>query len=125
MTSKTFDITQEITSRIRELNVNIKNADIDVNAIDANLQSLMNGNGIKILNAIDENSTGYFVFYNSKGFFVVHDEMGLAKKNYISDDKAFEILSLYYSCRALSRVPKYYDKEIISRIKTLVTKVQE
>jgi hypothetical protein len=125
MTSRTFDITQEVINRIRELNVNIKNADIDISSIDANLQSLMNGNGIKILNAIDELSTGYFIFYNSKGFFIVHDEQGLAKKMFISNDRAFEILSLYYSCRALSRVPKYYDREIISRIKTLVTKVQE
>lgn len=125
MTSRTFNITEEITSRIQNLNINIKNAEIDINMIDSNLQSLMNGNGIKILNAIDEFSTGYFIFHNSKGFFLVHDEKGLAKKNFISDEKAFEILSLYYSCRALSRIPKYYDREIISRIKTLVTKIQE
>ena len=125
MTSRTFDITKEITDRIRNINADFKNVEIDVKTIDKNLKMLMDGNGIKLLNSIDESSTGYFMFYNKNGFFIVHDDQGLAKKNAIPDEKAFEILSLYYACRILSRIPKYYDKEIISRIKKLLVKVQE
>jgi hypothetical protein len=85
----------------------------------------MNGNGIKLLNSIDELSTGYFLFYNKNCFVIVHDEQGLAKQETISDDKALDILSLYYACRTLSRIPKYYDKEIIAQIKQLLIKIQD
>jgi hypothetical protein len=125
MTSKKFDITKEIINRIHHLHENFKNVDIDVSAIDKNLQMLMQGHGIKLLNSIDELSSGYFLFYNTNGFFVVHDDKGLAKHKQISDEYAFDILSLYYSCRILSRIPKYYNEEIISRIKLLLDKIQE
>ena len=125
MTSKISNFTNDLINRIHNVNANLQNVDVDAEIISKNVQELMQGNGIKILNSIDELSTGYFLFYNTKGFLLVHDEQGLAKQNPISEDKACEILSLYYACRILSQIPKYYDKEIIKRIKQLILKVQE
>jgi hypothetical protein len=64
------------------------------------------------------------VFYKNS-FVLLIDKNGFANMIEISDEDAFEMLILFYSCRALTVVPKLYSKVIFEKNKLLNDIVQK
>jgi predicted lactoylglutathione lyase len=99
--------------------ITIKNDDIA-----EHMSAMFNGMGLKILNTIDSESLGAFIFYKNS-FVLLIDKNGFANMIEISDEDAFEMLILFYSCRALTVVPKLYSKVIFEKNKLLNDIVQK
>ena len=99
--------------------ITIKNEDIT-----EHMTSMFDGMGLKILNTIDSESLGAFIFYKNC-FMLVVDKNGFANMIEISNEDAFEILILFYSCRALTVVPKLYSKVIFEKNKLLNDIIQK
>ena len=93
--------------------ITIKNDDVA-----EHMSAMFNGMGLKILNTIDSESLGAFIFYKNS-FVLLIDKNGFANMIEISDEDAFEMLILFYSCRALTVVPKLYSKVIFEKNKLL------
>ena len=99
--------------------ITIKNDDVA-----EHMSAMFNGMGLKILNTIDSESLGAFIFYKNS-FVLLIDKNGFANMIEISDEDAFEMLILFYSCRALTVVPKLYSKVIFEKNKLLNDIVQK
>lgn len=95
-----------------------KDLEFTIDEISLHFDHLEGGNGIRILNSLSSDSMGIFIFYRN-GFRVFIDFDGLVKSYKIEENLALNILSIYYLCRFLSKIPAAYDNVIISYTKEL------
>ena len=117
MTSKKSNI-NKIRDFLLSKQSEYKDLEFSIEEIENHFDHLDCGNGIRILNSLSSNSMGIFIFYGN-GFRLLVDFDGLAKSYKIEEDLALSILSIYYLCRFLTRIPTLYDNVIISYTKEL------
>lgn len=119
MTSNQSDLTSKIIEELTLLKKQYTTITINTDEINYHIASMYEGKGIKLLNSIDSNSLGAFIFHNNGNFVLLIDRNGFATTKKINDEEAIHLLTLFYSCRALTMVPKLYSEVIIENNKTL------
>ncbi len=92
---------------------------INQDEINEHMCSVFEGLGIKVLNTINSDSMGAFLFVRNNKFILLTDKNGFAITKEINEDDAYEILILFYGCRALTIVPKLYSRIIFEKNKML------
>lgn len=113
-----------IIDECEQLVRDFQSATLNVEQIIDNLSQMFNGNGIRIMNVVQDMSLGFFIFYKN-GFILVFDNNGLARRTRIDDESACRILSKYYACRSLAQVPKFYDKQILEYTREISTDIRK
>ena len=119
MTSNQSDLTAKIIEELTLLKKRYTTITINTEEINYHITSMHEGKGIKLLNSIDSNSLGAFIFHNNEKFVLLIDRNGFATTKKISDEEAIHLLTLFYSCRALTMVQKLYSEIIIEKNKIL------
>ena len=118
-TSNQSNLTSKIVEELTLLKQRYTTITINTEEIQYHITSICEGKGIRLLNSIDSNSLGAFIFYNNGQFVLLIDHNGFATTKKISEDEAISMLILFYSCRALTMVPKLYSEIIIEKNKIL------
>ena len=113
------DLTNKVLSELTILKQQYPAINIDEQQINNHIDSMYNGFGIRILNAINQTSLGVFVFYHND-FYLIIDSDGFAHKTLIDEQIATDLLALFYSVRALTVVPKLYSKAILEKNQQIV-----
>ena len=101
MTSKTSNL-NNIELYLQQQKGEYKDLTINKDEIVSHLNQLEQGNGLRILNSLDANSLGIFIFY-CDGYKILVDNFGESKLHKISDDVAEKLMQRYYICRFLSQ----------------------
>ena len=108
------DLTNKVLSELTILKQQYPAINIDEQQINNHIDSMYNGFGIRILNAINQTSLGVFIFYHND-FYLIIDSDGFAHKTLIDEQVA-----LFYSARALTVIPKLYSKAILEKNQQIV-----
>lgn len=111
-------VEKTLQSRIQEY----PGLDVSVAEVNQHVSALFEGFGIRLLNTIDTNSLGAFLFFNND-FYLLKDANGFAQGMKIDDNLAGELLSLFYLSRTLASIPRLYSDDIILINKQLNDKI--
>ena len=90
---------KSVFAYLKELKSSCPNIIIDEKTIELHFQSLNDGYGIRLLNALETDNLGVFLFY-SKKFNVLMDKDGIAHIRNIDESEAVQILAMFYGFRA-------------------------
>ena len=123
-TSRKSDLQNAIIDECERLVRDFQSATLNIEQIVDNLSQMFSGNGIRIMNVVEDMSLGFFIFYKD-GFILVFDNNGLARRTRIDDESACRILSKYYACRSLAQVPRFYDQQILEYTREISTDIRK
>lgn len=123
-TSRKSNCLQKIFSVLKQCKYQYTAIQIDNEQIERHIDSLFDGLGIRILNSIDTDSLGVFVFFDNN-YYLLEDRNGFAKSKAIDDEAAVELLTLFYQSRALANAAKLYGEDIIAITQKLHERVEK
>lgn len=124
MTSKKSNCLAYINNYLTELLETYPEITIDLEQIGMHLDAIGDGFGIRILNALETENLGTFLFHKTS-FCILTDENGFANIQKISDDDAYAILAMFYAVRALSTLPSNNRTIIVQLTEELNNKVNK
>ena len=113
MTSKKSNCLDFVEKTLRSRIQEYPGLSVDITEVNQHVAALFEGFGIRLLNTIDTESLGAFLFFNND-FYLLKDMNGFAQGMKIDDALAYELLSLFYLNRTLASVPRLYGEDIIA-----------